>query len=123
MLGVINGTTEWLFSFADRLSVTISAADRFNDAPRESLARTIWSEVAALTGLNAEMPRWHIIKERRATFAALPGENAQRPGARTRWCNLILAGDWTATGLPSTIEGSIRSGNRAADMVTTAQFW
>ena len=72
MLGVINGTTEWLFSFADRLSVTVSAADRFNEAPRESLAHTIWSEVAALTGLNTKMPRWQIIKERRATFAALP---------------------------------------------------
>ena len=123
MLGVINGTTEWLFSFADRLSVTISAADRFNEAAREPLAHTIWSEVAALTGLDGKIPRWHIIKERRATFAALPGENARRPGSRTRWRNLILAGDWTATGLPSTIESSIRSGNRAAEIVTRTQFW
>jgi squalene-associated FAD-dependent desaturase len=123
MLGVINGTTEWLFSFADRLSVTISAADRFNESAREPLAHIIWSEVAALTGLNGKIPRWQIIKERRATFAALPGENARRPGPRTRWRNLIIAGDWTATGLPSTIESSIRSGNRAAEIVTTTQFW
>jgi len=122
MLGVINATTEWLFAFADRLSVTVSAADRFNDAAREPLAHSIWREVAALTGLNGKMPRWQIVKERRATFAALPGENARRPGARTRWRNLILAGDWTATGLPATIEGSIRSGNRAAEVVTTTQF-
>jgi hydroxysqualene dehydroxylase len=121
MLGVINGTTEWLFAFANRLSVTISAADRFNEAAREWLAHTIWSEVAALTGLNGKMPPWQIIKERRATFAALPDQNARRPGARTRWRNLVLAGDWTATGLPATIESSIRSGNRAADIVTTAQ--
>jgi hydroxysqualene dehydroxylase len=79
--------------------------------------------VAALTGLNGKIPRWQIIKERRATFAALPSENARRPGPRTRWRNLILAGDWTATGLPSTIESSIRSGNRAAEIVTTTQFW
>lgn len=120
MLGVINGTTEWLFSFNDRLSVTISAADRFNEAARESLAQTIWSEVAALAGVAGKMPPWQIVKERRATFAASPDQNARRPGPRTRWRNLILAGDWTATGLPSTIESSIRSGNRAADIVTTA---
>jgi uncharacterized protein with NAD-binding domain and iron-sulfur cluster len=67
------------------------------------------------------MPRWQVIKERRATFAALPEEDARRPGARTRWRNLVLAGDWTATGLPATIEGAVRSGNRAADMVSAAQ--
>ena len=122
MLGVINATTEWLFAFHDRLSVTISAADRFNEAAREPLAQAIWGEVATLTGLNGKLPRWQIVKERRATFAALPGENAQRPGPRTRWRNLILAGDWTATGLPATIEGSIRSGNRAADIATRTQF-
>lgn len=122
LLGVINATTEWLFAFRDRLSVTVSAADRFNEAPRDSLARTIWGEVSALTGIGGDMPAWQIIKERRATFAALPEEDARRPGARTRWPNLILAGDWTATGLPATIEGAIRSGNRAADMVGTAQF-
>jgi uncharacterized protein with NAD-binding domain and iron-sulfur cluster len=55
------------------------------------------------------------VRERRATFAALPAQNAKRPGATTEWDNLILAGDWTATGLPATIEGAIRSGNRAAD--------
>jgi hydroxysqualene dehydroxylase len=121
MLGVINATTEWLFTFPNRLSVTVSAADRFNEAPRESLARTIWGEVAALAGIDDRMPRWQIVKERRATFAALPEEDARRPGARTQWRNLFLAGDWTATGLPATIEGAIRSGNRAAHMVSTAQ--
>ena len=121
MLGVVNATTEWLFSFPERMSVTVSAADRFNETPREQLARTIWGEVTALTGIDAAMPRWQIIKERRATFAALPEEDARRPDARTRWRNLVLAGDWTATGLPATIEGAIRSGNRAADMVRTPQ--
>jgi uncharacterized protein with NAD-binding domain and iron-sulfur cluster len=51
----------------------------------------------------------------------VPAEDARRPEARTRWRNLVLAGDWTATGLPATIEGAIRSGNRAADMVSAAQ--
>jgi len=40
-----------------------------------------------------------------------------RPGARTPWENLVLAGDWTATGLPATLESAVRSGNRAAEVV------
>ena len=50
ILGVLNATTEWLFAFPDRISVTVSAADRFIEAEREPLARQIWSEVASLTG-------------------------------------------------------------------------
>jgi uncharacterized protein with NAD-binding domain and iron-sulfur cluster len=63
------------------------------------------------------LPPWQIVRERRATFEATPEQNALRPGAITSWKNLFLAGDWTDTGLPATIEGSVRSGNRAADLV------
>ncbi|HUO55056.1 MAG TPA: FAD-dependent oxidoreductase, partial [Rhodoblastus sp.] len=52
--------------------------------------------------------------EKRATFAATPAQDALRPGAETQWRNLVLAGDWTQTGLPATIEGAVRSGVRAA---------
>jgi squalene-associated FAD-dependent desaturase len=117
MTGVINGMVEWLFVFPDRLSVTISAADRLLDTPREELADQIWREVSIIAGIAGPLPAWQIVRERRATFAALPRENAKRPGARTNWSNLLLAGDWTATELPATIEGSIRSGNRAAELV------
>jgi len=117
ILGVLNGTTEWIFAFPGRLSVTISAGDRLIDTPRESLARTIWDEVKAATGLTAELPPWQIVRERRATFAATPAQDARRPGPATRWRNLVLAGDWTDTGLPATIEGAIRSGNRAAALL------
>ncbi|MET0431102.1 MAG: hydroxysqualene dehydroxylase HpnE [Hyphomicrobium sp.] len=118
--GVINATTEWLFAFDNRLSVTVSAADRFNEADREPLARAIWSEIATIAGIEAELPRWQIVKERRATFAATPDQNAMRPGVATRWSNVFLAGDWTATGLPATIEGAIRSGETAAKLATAA---
>jgi uncharacterized protein with NAD-binding domain and iron-sulfur cluster len=117
---VLNGTIEWLFAFPNRLSVTISAADRLMATPREALAQTIWSEVARITGLSPEMPPWQVVRERRATFAATPSENAKRPPAETAWKNLFLAGDWTATGLPATIEGAIRSGQHAARRVTQA---
>ncbi len=115
MIGVVNGTIEWIFSFRDRLAVTISAGDRLLEVARETLACALWREVAAVTGIQGPMPPWQIIKERRATFAALPEENRKRPGNATRWANLVIAGDWTQTGLPATIEGAIRSGNRAAE--------
>jgi hydroxysqualene dehydroxylase len=117
IIGVVNGIIEWLFAFRHRLSVTISCADRLLDVPRETLAQKIWHEVATVAGLPKAMPPWQIVRERRATFAATPAENAKRPGATTAWSNLVLAGDWTNTGLPATIEGAIRSGNRAADLV------
>jgi hypothetical protein len=115
MIGVINGTVEWIFSFRDRLAVTISAADRLLDVARETIAANLWREVAKVTGIKGALPPWQIIKERRATFAALPQENAKRPPNATQWTNLFIAGDWTRTGLPATIEGAIRSGNRGAE--------
>jgi len=114
LLGVVNSLTEWLFAYPDRFSVTISGADRLLDVGREELARRIWNEIADLHGLPRELPAWQIVKEKRATFAATPAEALRRPGATTAYVNLVLAGDWTATGLPSTIEGAIRSGTTAA---------
>ncbi|EJW13282.1 Phytoene desaturase [Rhodovulum sp. PH10] len=114
LLGVIGGAAEWIFRFADRVSVTTSNADRFMREPRELLAEIVWREVCRATGLDGPLPPWQIVRERRATFAATPEEDARRPAAATRWQNLALAGDWTATGLPATIEGAIRSGNAAA---------
>jgi len=114
MVGVIGGAAEWVFAFPDRLSVTVSGADAIADDDREDLARRFWADVAAVHGLGPELPPWRIIKERRATFAATPEQDAKRPGPATRWRNLTLAGDWTATGLPATIEGTIRSGHKAA---------
>jgi squalene-associated FAD-dependent desaturase len=114
IVGVIGGTAQWIFAFPDRLSVTVSAAGAMADENREALARRFWADIAAAHDLPAELPPWRIVKERRATFAATPAQNAKRPPAATRWRNLALAGDWTATGLPATIEGAIRSGRAAA---------
>ena len=116
LVGIIGGMSEWLFAFHDRLSVTISAADRFMEMGRDEIAQKVWQEVAALTGLTGPLPRWQVVKEKRATFAATPEQDAKRPHAPTRWSNLWLAGDWTQTGLPATIEGAIRSGDLAAKL-------
>ena len=120
MLGLLGGTAEWLFAFPDRLSVTVSAADRLIDADREELARLLWADVRAALGIEAPLPRWQIVKEKRATYAATPEQNAKRPPAATRWRNLVLAGDWTDTGLPATIEGALRSGEIAAGLACAA---
>jgi hydroxysqualene dehydroxylase len=117
ILGVVGGLVEWLFAFPQRLSITISGADRLVDQPREELAQAIWRDICAASGIKAEMPAWQIVRERRATFAATPQQNGLRPGPQTAFKNLFLAGDWTDTGLPATIEGSVRSGDRAADLV------
>jgi squalene-associated FAD-dependent desaturase len=117
ILGVVGGLVEWLFAFPQRLSVTISNADRLVDMPREELAQAIWRDVCKAGGVSGDLPPWQIVRERRATFEATPEQNALRPGPVTAYKNLFLAGDWTATGLPATIEGSVRSGDRAADLV------
>jgi hydroxysqualene dehydroxylase len=117
IIGVLNGTVQWIFSFPGRVSITISAGDALIGSPRDELAKTIWSDVSRVTGLPPALPPWQIVRERRATFAATPAQDAKRPGARTQWRNFVLAGDWTDTGLPATIEGAIRSGNRAADTI------
>jgi len=120
MTGVIGGTAEWVFAFHDRISVTVSGADAIVDRDRETLAKTLWRDVAAVHGLSQNLPPWQIVKERRATFAATPEHAARRAKPQTRWTNLILAGDWTDTGLPATIEGAVRSGRRAAELALAA---
>jgi squalene-associated FAD-dependent desaturase len=114
-VGLIGGLAEWVFVKPGVASVTISAADRLVEQPSSELAATIWRDVAAALGLDAtSVPPWRIVKERRATFAATPAQLTRRSEATTGWPNLLLAGDWTATGLPATIEGAIDSGLRAA---------
>jgi hydroxysqualene dehydroxylase len=117
LTGVVGGIIEWLFAFDNRLSITISNGDRLVNMPREELAQKIWDDICKTAGISAALPPWQIVRERRATFAATPEQNALRPGPVTNFKNLFLAGDWTDTGLPATIEGSVRSGDRAADLV------
>jgi len=114
MTGVIGGAAEWIFAFPDRISITVSAADAIVDVEREVLARRFWSDVVQVLNVAPDLPPWQIVKERRATFAATPEQARLRPKPQTRWANLLLAGDWTDTGLPATIEGAVRSGHKAA---------
>jgi squalene-associated FAD-dependent desaturase len=117
-LGLLGGVAEWLFARPGVLSVTISAADAVVDRPAEELIKVIWRDVARAVGSDPESPPvGRVVKEKRATFAATQQALLERPTTKTRWGNLLLSGDWTATSLPSTIEGAILSGHRAADCV------
>jgi squalene-associated FAD-dependent desaturase len=117
VVGVIGGTAQWLCAYEGRISTTVSGAAALVDTPREAMAAALWVDVAKVYGLGPEPPPWQIVKERRATFEATPDQVAKRPKAATRWRNLALAGDWTDTGLPATIEGAIRSGRTAAELI------
>ena len=115
ILGILNARSEWVFVRPGILSVTLSAATVASEMPAESLAPELWAETcAALLLGDAPLPPYRVVKEKRATFAATPTEDEKRPGPCTGLPNLFLAGDWTQTGLPSTIEGSLRSGEAAA---------
>ena len=102
--------------------MTVSAAGALAEESNEVVAERLWPEVRAALGLAPDMalPPWRIVKEKRATIAQTPAANRLRPDAATAWENLVLAGDWTATGLPATIEGSIRSGRTAAGRIARA---
>ena len=114
-LGVVGGEAHWIFLRDDVISVTVSGAGALAERPSEEIAERLWRDVTrALDIEGVSLPPHRIIKEKRATFVQTPANQRRRPAAATRWSNLFLAGDWTATGLPCTIEGAIRSGNAAA---------
>jgi hydroxysqualene dehydroxylase len=115
LLGLVGATAQWIFVRGPLVSLTVSAADALAEQPGEAIAEVLWQDTARALGLPAgRRPPVRIVKEKRATFAQTPQGAACRPQARTRWPNLLLAGDWTATGLPATIEGAVRSGHHAA---------
>jgi squalene-associated FAD-dependent desaturase len=119
LVGVIDGTAHWIFFRNDIISVTVSAADALAELPADKIAALIWDDIRrAVVGVPDKVPvRHRIVKEKRATFAQTPASIRERPSTRCKYENIYLAGDWTNTGLPATIEGSILSGNRAASAI------
>ena len=113
---MVGGTAQWLFVRGNLASVTISAAMALVEEPNTAIAERVSRDIAtALDRAGSPMPKVRVIKEHRATFLASPEQNARRrPKAGTPFANLVLAGEWIDTGLPTTIEGAIRSGQAAA---------
>jgi len=98
------------------LSIVISGADEHAGVEKERLVTMALEDLRWVLPAAREAQLLHarVINEKRATFSPLPGMNAFRPTARTSAGNLLLAGDWTDTGLPATIEGALLSGEAAA---------
>jgi squalene-associated FAD-dependent desaturase len=120
-IGLVNGTAQWIFVKPDHVSVTVSAANKIVDRSADDLAQIIWRNVAKVFDLDgehaADVPLFRVIKERRATIVANVTQEERRPSAQTEIENLALAGDWTDTRLPGTIEGAVRSGVIAANLM------
>ena len=114
---------QWIFDKGSGYYLVVVSASR-------SLESKSTDEIVALAlrELTDFFPATHeaalkdsrVIREPRATYSARPGLEGQRPGTVTRYPNVFLAGDWTATGWPATMEGAVRSGYRAAEAVLTA---
>lgn len=102
------------------LSLVISGASGYVEVEKEELVQIALDDLRHVfpEARNAKLVHSLVIKEKRATFSPTPGVEALRPSSRTRLENLFLAGDWTNTGYPATIEGAVMSGNEAARCVT-----
>jgi squalene-associated FAD-dependent desaturase len=123
LLGMLNSLSQWLFVRDDVASVTISAGDEAASMDTDTILDTVWREIAPEIGqaVDNKPMRARVIKERRATFLGTPEQLDKRPAMPTKWHNLVLCGDWIDNGLPSTIEGSIRSGQTAAERLIRTQ--
>ncbi|MFE5098063.1 hydroxysqualene dehydroxylase HpnE [Streptomyces sp. NPDC056638] len=122
----LGSPVQWVFDRTDAsgltgpgqyLALSQSAADEEIDLPVAELRKRYLPELERLlpAARGAGIRDFFVTRERTATFAPAPGVGRLRPGARTRTPGLSLAGAWTATGWPATLEGAVRSGFSAAD--------
>jgi squalene-associated FAD-dependent desaturase len=120
-LGLIGKTVHWVFRKRTHVSIVISAAHGLVDQSQEELVRVAVMDLRGVYGNKVGDP-YHalVIREKRATVSFTPETATRRPGAVTPIRNLFLAGDWTKTGLPATIEGAVRSGEAAAESLLRA---
>ncbi len=113
-LGLLGGTAQWLFLRDGILSVTVSAAAALAERPADEVAARLWADAVKALGLQGDPLATRVIKEKRATLFHSAEVEALRPAPEVG-PNMVLAGDWTATGLPCTLEGALQSGRRAAE--------
>ena len=121
---LLDRTIQWMFNKSEgrHIQLVVSASRSLIQTPRQEVIDLAVSELAEFFPIvrEARLERAHVVKELRATFSARPGLEAHRPGNGTEISNLFLAGDWTRSGWPATMEGAVRSGYMAAEAVTRA---
>jgi squalene-associated FAD-dependent desaturase len=112
----------WRKTKGSYLELVVSASQRFAAMSRQEAIDLSVRELAEFFPAvgSAKLERAALVKEVRATFTVLPGIDAARPGTTSPWPNCVLAGDWIATGWPSTMESAARSGHLAAEAVCAA---
>ncbi len=121
----LNSHIQWVFTKSSEantgqhLVISISGAHKYIDMPKEALYELLLEDLRDRipNSREAKVLDYTIIRERDATFSAEPGSAAWRLSARTPVPNLFLAGAWTATGWPATMESAVRSGMFCADAV------
>ena len=114
---------QWVFNRGpneageEYVQVVVSAARQFRGLDRSEVESQVCGELARLfpRARTAKVLRARVVTEHAATFSAVPGVDRWRPPQQTPLGNLFLAGDWTATGWPATMEGAVRSGYLAAE--------
>jgi len=121
---LLDRTMQWMFNKHQGryLQLVVSASRSLTEMPRADVIALALQELAEFFPevRGAKLEKAHVVKEIRATFSAKPGLEAHRPGNRTKVDNLFLAGDWTKSGWPATMEGAVRSGYLAAEAVLAA---
>ena len=121
---LLDRTIQWMFNKREGryLQLVVSASRELLRMSRGEVIDLALRELAEFLPWvkSAKLEQAHVVKEARATFSAVPGLEAIRPGAETKFPNLFLAGDWTRSGWPATMEGAVRSGYLAAEAVARA---
>ena len=131
---LLDSSIQWMFNRTvietpgarapSRIELVVSASRRLTPMSREAIIDLALAELGWFFPAvrDAKLLKAAVTKEVRATFSVLPGLSALRPGPESPWEGIFLAGDWTATGWPSTMEGAARSGYLAAEAVAGGSF-
>jgi zeta-carotene desaturase len=121
---LLDRTIQWMFNKSEGryIQTVVSASRGLLEMPRQEIIELAVRELAEFFPAvkEARIEKAQVIKEVRATFSAKPGLETLRPGSVTALDNFFLAGDWTRSGWPATMEGAVRSGYLAAEAVTRA---
>ncbi|MBI3695793.1 MAG: FAD-dependent oxidoreductase, partial [Acidobacteria bacterium] len=120
---LLDRTIQWIFrKSATHYHLVVSASRSLVPLARQEIIDLAWKELQEFfpAARQAKLERAHVIKEARATYSAAPGVETARPGPETKFRNLFLAGDWTRSGWPATMEGAVRSGYLAAEAICRA---